>query len=577
MFLIDRLILIGAILLLLGIVSSKLSSRVGLPVLVLFLLLGMLAGSEGLGGIAFDNYPLAHGIGTVALGLILFDGGLRTSLSAFRLAWKPALLMATAGVLLTAIVTGVAAAYILGIPLLEGILLGSIVGSTDAAAVFALLRSAGVRLKERLSATLEIESGSNDPMAIFLTVGLLEVLLGRIELGPGLVGFFVLQMGVGALVGLGVGWAAVRLINRINLEATGLYPVLTGASGMLAYGAAASLGGSGFLAVYLAGIVLGNHRIVFQRGTLLFHDGLAWAGQITMFVVLGLLSFPSELLEVAGAGLLVAAVLILVARPLAVVPLLLPFGYDLREITLISWVGLKGAVPIILATFPLLFGLPDGGLLFNVVFFAVLISAVTQGWSLPLVARKLGLEQPPEPEPPVTLEITSLRDVDADIVDYTVGERSRAAGRRLNQLALPEGVVVAMIARNDTLIPPRGSTRIEPGDHVFIVLRPETRLLVDRVFSAEPSEQRELPPLVEFPLMGSTTVEELWEFYGVRLGAPGRQTLDEVIRERLGAELNPGSTLVVDEVILHVREIADGRIATVGLRIPEPAPGPRPT
>jgi potassium/hydrogen antiporter len=378
-----------------------------------------------------------------------------------------------------------------------------------------------------------------------------------------------MQMGVGAVVGIGVGLGGVRLINRINLEAAGLYPVLTASCGMLAYGLAATLGGSGFLAVYLAGIVLGNSRIVFHKGTLLFHDGLAWAGQITMFVVLGLLSFPSALLDVAGAGLLVAVVLILFARPLVVYPLLLPFGFNFRETTLVAWVGMKGAVPIILAIFPLMFGLPDGVLLFNVVFFTVLISAVTQGWSLPLVARRLGLQEEVGPVPAITLEITSLRDVDADIVEYSVGEETRATGKRLSQLSLPEGVVVAIIARGRSLIPPRGSTRIEGGDHVFVVLRPETRLLVDRVFSLDPREEPHLPTLVEFPLMGSTTAEELWEFYGIRLNAPGEKTLDEVIRQHVGPEVGVDSKMMIDGFTLRAREIVDGRITSVGLALPE--------
>jgi potassium/hydrogen antiporter len=566
-FLVDQLLLIGGVLLLIGIVSSKFATRMGLPVLVLFLGVGMLAGEEGLGRIAFENYALAHGIGTVALGIILFDGGLRTPFGAFRVAWKPSALLATVGVLITSVVTGVAAAWILGIPLLHGILLGSIVGSTDAAAVFAILRSAGLRLEERLASTLEIESGSNDPMAIFLTVGLLEVLLGRMPLGPELLGFFVLQMGVGTVVGLAVGYGAVRLINRINLEAAGLYPVLTGVCGMLAFGSAASLGGSGFLAVYLAGIVIGNSRVVFQRGTLLFHDGLAWVGQITMFVVLGLLSFPSQLLDVAGPALLISMVLILVARPIGVIPLLLPFGFHLRELVFLSWVGLKGAVPIILATYPLLFGLEGGGLLFNVVFFVVLVSAVTQGWSLPTVARWLGLQKEGEPGAPVTLEITSLRDVDADIVEYTLTADSRVSGRRLNQLSLPDGVVVAIVARKNTLIPPRGSSQLLAGDHVFVVLRPEVRPLVDRVFSRDSRPREALPILVEFPLMGSTTVEDLWEFYGIRLGVSGELTLDEVIRERLGDQVQLGSILEIGEVTLHVREMVEGRVTTIGLAI----------
>lgn len=567
MFLVDQIILVGSILLILGILSSKFSARLGLPVLVLFLVVGMLAGSEGLGGIAFENHALAHGIGSVALALILFDGGLRTQWSAFRAAWKPSLALATLGVLITSLVTGVAAAHVLGISLLEGMLLGSIIGSTDAAAVFALLRSAGVRLKERLSSTLEIESGSNDPMAIFLTIGLLEVLLGRMPLGTGLVWLFVQQMGVGAAAGLLIGRGAVSVVNRINIESAGLYPLLTGACGMLAFGAAASLGGSGFLAVYLAGIVLGNNRLVFKRGTLLFHDGLAWAGQIVMFTVLGLLSFPSQLIEVAAPGLLVSLVLVFVARPLAVYPILLPFRFSFREMTLVAWGGLKGAVPIILATFPLMFGLPSGPLLFNVVFFAVLISATTQGWSLPLLARWLGLQQTPEPDPPVSLEITSLRDVNADIVDYTVAPESRAAGRLIRELALPDSVVVAMISRAGELIPPRGTTRVEAGDHLFIVMRPELRTLVNRVFSREAPEP--LPTLIEFPLMASMTAAELSEFYGIQLDADGDLTLAEVITARLGDTLGPGSVLTVDGVTLRVRDMVDNEVVTVGLVIPE--------
>lgn len=570
MFFIDQLILTGAILLLLGIVSSKLSFRMGMPVLVLFLFLGMLAGEEGIGGLAFDNFVVAHGIGTAALAAILFDGGLQTPLAAIRSAWKPSVLLATIGVLVTSLTVGIAAAWILDVPLLVGILLGSIVGSTDAAAVFSTLRSQGLHLEPRIAATLEIESGSNDPMAIFLTVGAIEVLRGGLPLGPQVLQLFVTQMGIGAVAGLLVGYAAVRLTNRIDLDAAGLYPVLIGACGLFAFGAAAVLGGSGFLAIYVAGVVIGNSRIVFQRGTLLFHDGIAWIGQIAMFVVLGLLSTPSALLGVAPEGLAIAAVLIFVARPLAVVPFLTPFRFNWREQLFISWVGLKGAVPIILATFPLLFGLPEGALLFNIVFFVVLVSAILQGGTLPIVARRLGLEQEAEPTAPVTLEITSLRDVDADIVDYTLTADSRVANHRLNQLALPDGAVIALISRDGSLIPPRGSTTLLPGDHVFVVLRHEARALVDRIFSRDAAGDL-VPPLVEFPLAGETTVEELWEFYGVRLGVPGHLTLDEVVRHRLGDGLAVDATLVIERVILHVQAIADGKVTTVGVAIPDVA------
>jgi cell volume regulation protein A len=483
MFLVDQLILFGGILLLIGIVSSKVSTRLGLPVLVLFLAIGMLAGEDGIGGVHFDNFVLAHGIGTFALGIILFDGGLQTKLPALRSVWKPSALLATMGVLVTAIVTGVAAWQILDISLFTGLLLGSIVGSTDAAAVFSVLRSRGLNLRQRISATLEVESASNDPMAVFLTVGLLQVLTGEMEFGIGLVTLFVQQMGIGAVIGLGCGWLTVSIINRINLAALGLYPVLAGACGMLAFGTAASLEGSGFLAVYLAGVVLGNSRIAFQRGVFFFMDGMAWTGQIVMFVMLGLLSTPTELIGVAGPALAVAAVLILVARPLAVVPLLLPFGYSLREHVLISWVGLKGSVPIILAMFPLMYGLPEGMLLFDVVFFVVLVSATLQGWTLPVLASRLRLQDEKPAPPQVSLELVSLSNVNAEIIDYTISEGSGLAGQTVRHLQLPEGSLVALISRDHTLIAPRGSTALRAGDHLFVIAPPAIRAEVDRAFS----------------------------------------------------------------------------------------------
>ncbi|HUG01405.1 MAG TPA: potassium/proton antiporter [Longimicrobiales bacterium] len=568
MFPVDGLILVGAVLMLFAVASSKFSARLGLPVLVIFIGLGILAGSEGIGGIEFENYALANGIGTVALALILFDGGLRTSTGALRIAWKPALALATIGVAITSLVTGLAAAWVLGIPLLEGVLLGSIVGSTDAAAVFSVLRGKGARLSERLGSLLEVESGSNDPMAIFLTVGILEILLGRIEPGLPLLGFFVLQMSVGAVTGLVVGHLGLNANNRINLDAAGLYPVMMAAVGFLAYGVAASLGGSGFLAVYVAGIVLGNGRIVFQRGILLFTDGMAWLAQIVMFTVLGLLVFPSRLLEVAPAGLYIAAILILVARPVAAAGLLPFFGLNAREIALVAWVGLRGAVPIILATYPLLVGLPDGRLLFNVVFFVVLVSAVTQGWSLPRVATWLGLKRPAEPEPPVTLEITSLRHLTGDIVDYLVVERAKAAGRLIRELSLPDGAVIAMVTRGQEIIPPRGSLKLLPGDHAFFVLRPEVRRLVDRVFTAGGGGPDESLPAVEFPLSARTRVADLVEFYGIDVDAAGESTLEQLIRQRVGdADIVIGTTVDLGSVRLRVREMSAEGMEVVGLQL----------
>jgi cell volume regulation protein A len=565
MFAIDRLVLIAGALILLGIISSKLSWRLGLPVLVLFMVIGMLAGSEGIGRFAFENYAVAHGVGTIALIVILFDGGLRTPASQLRRTLGPAATLATAGVLLTAMVTAAAVHLVLGAGWLVSLLVGSIVSSTDAAAVLSVLRSQGLHVRKRVGATLEIESASNDPMAVFLTVAILQVLLGQRELGIGLLGLFVMQMGLGTLVGLAFGKLTLEIVNRINLTAAGLYPVLTSTAGLLAFGVAAAIGGSGFLATYLAGVVIGNGRLIFRRGIFQFHDGTAWLAQIAMFVMLGLLSFPSRLIEAAPAGLLIAATLLFVARPLTVALLLKPFRFRWNEILFVGWGGLKGAVPVVLATFPLLLGLPAGPVIFDVVFFVVLVSAVLQGWTLPLVARRLDLETPSLPSPPVTLEITSLRDVDGDIVEYTVTPESRAANRLVRDLALPANAVVALIARGTEIIPPRGTTRILTGDHVFVVLRAESRNVVDRVFRSA-DLRAELPP-IDFELRGSATVADLDEFYGYRLPGDDTETIDAVLRRELGEDIGPGSRLSLEGLDLVVRDMVDERIDTVGLHV----------
>lgn len=567
MFAVDHLILVAGVLILVGIASSKFSARFGLPVLVLFLGVGMLAGSEGIGGIEFDNFLIAHGVGTVALALILFDGGLRTSRESITAAWKPAVSLATLGVLITSLVTGAAAAYILDIPLLLGLLLGGIVGSTDAAAVFAILRSSGLRLRERISATLEIESASNDPMAIFITVGLIQVLLGEKELGADLFLLFVQQMAIGAAAGVFVGRIAAGIVNRINLDTAGMYPLLATASALVSFGIAAALGGSGFLAVYVAGLVIGNSKIVFHRGILSFHDSAAWLSQIVMFVVLGLLSTPSRLLDVAWDGLLIAGVLMFVARPVAVLASAFPFGFNRRELTMISWVGLKGAVPITLSTFPLLFGVPGAELLFDVVFFVVLLSALLQGVSLPSVARKLGLELPARAHPTVSLEITSLKHVDGDIVDVVLTPDSHAVGKRIRDLALPDGVVVAMISRGDEIIPPKGNTELRAGDHAFIVHRSNLRPVVDRIFGPEPETPEMLLTTGEFPLRGSTKIRDLEEFYGVELGVDSEMTIAELFRARMPkGKCQAGARITIGNAELVAHEVTrGGDVELVGL------------
>jgi cell volume regulation protein A len=508
---INAAMLLAGVLLLLGIASSKFSARLGMPVLVLFLLVGMLAGSEGLGGIPFEDYPLANSVGSVALALILFDGGLRTSLTSVQRVWRPALSLSTIGVLLTSLLTGLAAAWVLKMPLLQGLLLGSIVGSTDAAAVFSVLRTSGLKLPERLTATLEVESGSNDPMAIFLTLGLIGVITGSADSPQALLLLFLAQFGVGSLVGLGVGRLATWGVNRIKLDYPGLYPLLALAFGLVAFGLAAVLGGSGFLAVYIAGIVLGSSSIVFRRG-ISFHDATAWLGQIVLFVMLGLLSFPSRLLAVAGEGLLIALVLIVVARPIAVAVSALPFRFRRRELVFLSWVGLKGAVPITLATFPLMAGVPQSHTIFNAVFFVVLISAITQGWSLPLVARWLHIGRPADPTPALSVEINALRQVDGEIVDYTVKARAQVAGQQLRDLALPEGVLVTLILRGREVVMPRGITALDPGDHVFVAMRTSLQPLIDRLFDPDP-EPPSLPAHGLLTFNAAATLEQLLRFY----------------------------------------------------------------
>lgn len=571
MFLIDHVILITGVLLLLGIASSKLSARLGVPVLVLFLLLGMLAGSEGVGGLDFDNHTLAHAIGTLSLAMILFDGGLSTTLSAIRVAWKPSILLATWGVLVTAVITGVAASWLLSISLLEGLLLGSIVGSTDAAAVFSILRSGGVSLPKRISAVLEVESASNDPMAIFLTVGCIELLLGNVAFGPGLFLLFVSQMIIGAICGLLGGFAASWVVNRIELGAAGMYPVLISSFCLLTFGVAVQLGGSGFLAVYLAGMVIGNRPLVFQRGIRLFHDAFAWLSQIVMFVVLGLLCYPSRLMDVAGYALLVSAVLIFVARPIAVLASTWPFHFTKKELLFMSWVGLKGAVPITLATFPLMFATEQNPLqaklLFDVVFFIVVVSAAIQGSTLTPVARWLGLERPRDPEPPVTLEISSLRHVNGEVVDYAVGEDSRAAGRMVKDLALPDGAVIALIARGDQIVPPQGRTVIYPGDHVILVLRPGIQPLVSQIFGRDSDVRGMIPNALEFPLRSSTTVNVIQDLYAIHIDAPPDRTLAEVISHELG-DAKEGECVRFGPLTFRVLRVSrEGQVEMVGMSL----------
>ncbi|HNP72802.1 MAG TPA: potassium/proton antiporter [Kouleothrix sp.] len=465
---IEYILVVAAGLLIMSVIASKASTRFGIPALVLFLGIGMLAGSEGPGGIYFDDAALAQAIGVVSLMFILFSGGLATDWHAIRPVLGRGLALANVGVALSALMMGLFASYVLGFSWLEGLLLGVIVSSTDAAAVFAVLRASGVDLADDLEPLIELESGSNDPIAVFLTAAVTSLLLHPGASVLALVPEFILEMVLGTVAGVVMGRVMALAINRLRLTAEGLYPVLMIAMVLLTYGGTAALGGNGFLAVYLAGIVVGNLDFVHKRSLILFHDGLAWLVQIAMFLTLGLLVFPSRLLPVAGSGLLAAAFLIVLARPLSVILALAPFRMRLREMLMVSWVGLRGAVPIVLATFPLLAGLPHADLIFNMVFFIVVTSVLLQGTSIPLVGRLLGVGSPPV-APRATRLFVPRVTVRSHVAEFEIDARSRFRGATVLDLGLPPGALVVAINRGSDRIVPGGGTVLRAGDQLLIL------------------------------------------------------------------------------------------------------------
>lgn len=466
--------LVAAVLILLGVVASKASDRLGVPSLLLFLVIGMLAGSEGIGGIEFDDVELAQAVGVVALAFILFAGGFDTDWREVRPVLGQGAVLATVGVLGTALVVGLVATWALDVSLTAGMLLGAIVSSTDAAAVFAVLRSRNVSLKDPLRPLLELESGSNDPMAAFLTVGFLELLTEPGSSVVELIPLFIAQMAVGGLVGYVMGRGSIAAINRARLGYEGLYPVLLIAVVLLTYGAAALLGGSGFLAVYVAGLAMGNRRFVHKRSLRRFSDGLAWLMQIAMFLMLGLLVFPSELWSVAGRALVISLALMFVARPVVTTILLAILRTGVRETMLVSWVGLRGAVPIVLATFPLVEEVPQAEPIFNVVFFIVILSVLLQGTTIPVVARWLGVDAPLRPRHADPLDYVESGEAPTALHEVDIPADSPAAGRQLVDLHLPSGALVVLVTRGEEFVVPQGSTVLEPGDLVLLLADDES-------------------------------------------------------------------------------------------------------
>src|SRR3954471_8594974 len=467
-----QLILIAGSLLAAGLLASLLAGRVRVPSLLLFLGVGMAIGSDGLGWIDFSDYRLARTIGIVALALILFEGGLTSGLLEIRAVLPSAISLAVVGTVVTAVVTGLAASSLFDLSTLEGLLLGAVLASTDGAAIFALLRSS--TLERKLASTLEAESGFNDPMAVLLVLGFIAWLQDPTYGVVDMLGLLARQIGIGLLVGAAVGAGTVAALRRVRLATGGLYPVASLAAAALAFGGADTLHGSGFLAVYLTGLALGTAGIPAQRTVTSFHQGLAWVAQVVLFLSLGLLVFPSELGAIAPKGTVLALVVVLVARPAAVWLSTAFFGYTRAERTILAVAGLRGAVPVVLATFPVIADVEGSGELFNIVFFAVLISTVLQGTSFEPLAERLAVttREPALPRP--LAEGGTIRALGAEVLEFPIGAGDAIAGARVRDLALPREAVVNVIVRGDEAIPPRGSTRLLAGDELHLLVRAES-------------------------------------------------------------------------------------------------------
>ncbi len=468
---IETILFATALLLIISVIASKLSARLSIPALALFLGIGMLAGSEGIGGIYFDNPQIAQSLGVVALIFILFSGGLDTSFAKIRPIIGRGILLSTIGVLITVIVVAVAVVILLDFPPSVAFLVGAIVAATDAAAVFSILGTQKIALKGSTVPLLELESGSNDPMAIFLTIAAIEIVLQPQTPLLNLTMIFFQQMTLGLVAGFVIGFFSAKLINRLRLQANGLYPVFTSAIVLFAFGLTALFGGSGFLAVYIVGLVMANQNFVHKSSLVDFHDGLSWLMQIIMFLSLGLLVFPSQLPPVGLEGIIIAIVLIFIGRPLSVFIVLMFSQFDFRDKLMISWVGLRGATPIVLATFPVLAGIPDAATIFNIVFFVVLISVLLQGSSLIAVARWLGIIIP-YTEPvhyPFKLRDDGNISISNGLVEIPVPEGSPVIDRQIVNLGLPDASLIVLISRHQGILVPNGNTIIEENDTLLVL------------------------------------------------------------------------------------------------------------
>ncbi len=567
-------ILIGAGLVMAAVFTSWFAFRFGAPILLIFLAIGLLAGEDGL-GIEFDNSQAAYFLGSLALAIILFDSGFGTKLSTFRQAARPAIVLATLGVLLTTALVAVAARLALGFPWLQSLLLGAVVSSTDAAAVFFLLRVGGIHLRDRVRAVLEVESGFNDPMAIFLVVTLLELAgAGAPEAGLTL-GFalaFIREMGLGLILGLAGGFAIVRLVNRLDLE-SGLYPVVVLAASLVLFGIAGALHCSGFLAVYVAGLYAGNRKLRQSLALRRFQDGMSWLAQIGMFVVFGLLATPSEFPRILIPGIGLGIFLIFVARPVAVWLCLWPFRFQREETTFVAWVGLRGAVTLLLGILPMMTELPAGRDLFNAAFVVVLVSLVLQGWTIRPMARRLGLIIPPTIGPVDKVELELPGTAHHELVVYhVVADSPVARGERIPRWARP-----SLVVRKGQSMRPQIAGHIEADDRLYLFTAPRNIRLLDRLFaSPAPVEEDDKDFFGEFYIDTSHTLGELAQAYGVEPPGDPATPIGVYLLQRLGGQAEVGDRVPIGFLELIVRDTDEnGAVTAAGLAVaPEPMPGP---